>query len=152
MSTPLTGRGRGDAPWSPLRAALLPLRSLEIDQPWSRSRTRAEVLRLHLSFKCRRARPPGLTAQREPLRGLQFSAFRASGNCRDGPARGSLGKGVWGHLGVCVPNLLSSPALTTRSSLRPPSGSLSTCQSCPLCLSLPISPSVSVPSLVSPHL
>lgn len=42
-----------------------------------------------------------------------------------------------------VPNLLSAPALVTSSSLWPLSGSLSTCQSCPLCLSLPISPSVS---------
>lgn len=91
----------GGALWSPSRAALLPLRSLEIDQSWSHSRPRAEVVRLHLSFKCRCARPPGLRAQREPLRGLQFSPFRASGNCRDGPARGSLGKGAWGPLGVC---------------------------------------------------
>ena len=84
-----------------MRAALLPLRSLEIDQSWSHSQPRAEAVRLHLRFKCRRTRPPGLRAQREPLRGLQLSHFRASGNCRDGPARGSLGKGAWGHLGVC---------------------------------------------------
>ena len=132
-----------------MRAALLPLRSLEIDQPWSRSRTRAEVLRLprtraevlrlHLSFKCRCAQPPGLRAQREPLRGLHFSPFRASGNCRDGPARGSLGKGVWGHLGGCVPSLLSSPALAMPSSLWPP-----------LWLSLHLS--VLSPVFISPHL
>lgn len=42
-----------------------------------------------------------------------------------------------------VPNLLSAPALVTSSSLWSLSGSLSTCQSCPLCLSLRISPSVS---------
>lgn len=140
MSTPLAGRG--GALWSPSRAALLPLQSLEIDQSWSRSRPRAEVVRLHLSFKCRCARPPGLRAQREPLRGLQFSPFRASGNCRDGPAQRSLGKGAWAPWEY-VPNLLSAPALVTSSSLWSLSGSLSTCQSCPLCLSLRISPSVS---------
>lgn len=49
-------------------------------------------------------------ALREPLRGLQFSPFRASGNCRDGPARGSLGKGAWGPLGVCPqPSVRSCP-------------------------------------------
>ena len=118
-----------------MRAALLPLRSLEIDQSWSRSQPR---VRLHLRFKCRRTRPPGLRAQREPLRGLQLSPFRASGNCRDGPARGSLGKGAWGHLGVCPqPSALSCPGHLLFSAVS-------------LWLSLHLS--VLAPVFISPHL
>lgn len=124
--------------WSPSRAALLPLRSLEIDQSWSHSQPRAEAVRLHLRFKCRRTRPPGLRAQREPLRGLQLSHFRASGNCRDGPARGSLGKGAWGHLGVCPqPSARSCPSHLLFSAVS-------------LWLSLHLS--VLAPVFISPHL
>lgn len=124
--------------WSPSRAALLPLRSLEIDQSWSHSQPTAEAVRLHLRFKCRRTRPPGLRAQREPLRGLQLSHFRASGNCRDSPARGSLGKGAWGHLGVCPqPSALSCPSHLLFSAVS-------------LWLSLHLS--VLAPVFISPHL